>query len=115
MADEVVRGWDLTEIRLEARYVSHKPDAATLNCRSISLVPPKFHVAHGADGSVQRSMVEPAAILAIGVDAAAISALAWSPTHLLFNESSTNERLEFPVSLRDLDVNEQSARFVVRG
>jgi hypothetical protein len=115
MAGEIVKRWDLTEIRLEARYFGHESDTVTLACRSLSLVPPKFHLEHGADGSVQRSVSEPEAILAAGIDVAALQALAWQPTHLLFNEATTGEPLEFPVSLGDRDERRQSAKFVVRG
>jgi hypothetical protein len=114
MAVEIVKRWDLTEIRLEARYLNHEPDKSTLHCRSLSLIPPDFLIEHGSDGSVQRSAVEPGTILATGIDVAAIRALAWSPTHLLFDEATTGEVMEFPVSLRDLDERHQSARFVVR-
>jgi hypothetical protein len=76
MADEIVKRWDLTEIRLDARYYfGHEPDTVILGCRSLSLVPPKFHLEHGADGSVQRSVSEPEAILAAGIDVAALRRL----------------------------------------
>jgi hypothetical protein len=115
MAVEIVKRWDLTKIRLEARYLNHEPDKSTLPCRSLSLIPPEFLIERGSDGSVQRSLVEPGAILATGIDVAAIRALSWSPTHLLFDQATTGEAVEFPVSLRDLDERHQSARFVVRG
>jgi hypothetical protein len=65
--------------------------------------------------AIMRSVVEPGAILATGIDVAAIRALAWSQTHLLFDQATTGEAVEFPVNLRDLDERRQSARFVVRG
>jgi hypothetical protein len=115
MADEIVKRWDLTEIRLDVEYLSnHEPDTATLACRSLSLVPPKFHIDHGAGGSVARSEVVPETILANGIDVVALQALSWHPDTLQFKDATTGVTRTFPVSLVDIDERRQSATFRVR-
>jgi hypothetical protein len=97
-----MRTWNVTEITLVANYMNHEPDTLTTPCRSLSLSPPQFKEQSGADGFIQRSMVKPSVMTAIGVDASVIRTLMWKPNRLTFWDTITKKEETFPISSVDV-------------
>ena len=106
--------WNVIEMTLVANYKNHKPDTLTTPCRSLSLSPPQFNQESGADGFIQRSMVKPSVMTAVGVDASVIRSLTWVPNELAFRDAITGKEETFP--LRSVDVSPQNeVSFIVHG
>jgi hypothetical protein len=90
--------WNVTEITLVANYIRGEPDTLTTPCRALSLSPPQFKEESGADGSIQRSMVKPSVMTAVGVETSVIRSLTWKPNRLTFRDAVTGKEETFPIS-----------------
>ncbi len=108
--------WDVSTFMLQARYLgAHATEGAAISCRSLMLTAPDYNLKTGADGSGMYSLVEPAYIVAAGVDIGAIRAIRWlnDLTHLLFIDPLGGEQKEFHVGFADVD-QQGTARFRLR-
>lgn len=90
--------WPVREVHLAAYYLSnHDKDAASIPCRSVSLIPGNYKSEVGADGSVSRSITKPASLLLEGADPSALHKLGWQPQVALFTDASTGEEHSFNI------------------
>lgn len=89
--------WDAQSILLRARYMNAPDDKVTLTCKSIIAIPPRyFEDQIGADGSVQRSLKEPATLIVEEIGPQ--PALSWSPTEVEFLDGESGRPQKFQVS-----------------
>jgi hypothetical protein len=105
---------DVREITLEAFYINHDPDRQAFTCQSVSVIPGRYVADSSADGNVMRSEIEPPTVVVRGVDAKAVEALRWSPTHLRFIDAKTGEENLFSGQLRDM-LEPDTMKFAIYG
>jgi len=105
---------DVKEITLEALYINHDPDRQAFTCQSVSVIPGRYVDDTSADGNVMRSEIESPTVVVRGVDAKAVKALRWSPTHLRFKDAKTGEEKLFSGQLRDM-VEPDTMKFAIYG
>jgi len=90
--------WTVNEIKLERRYIAGKPEVVAIPCQSLSVVPAKYVTDVATDGHQQRSEIVEASLLAEGVDLSPLKGVRWTPTHLVFMDSTTGEAKVLAVS-----------------
>lgn len=96
-----MRTRDVTEITFVGRYIGADPDSRSFPCGSVSEIPAKYVDRTGADGSIERTMIEPHMFVIAGIEARAVDALGWEPNRFQFNDAETGESKEFIGKLRD--------------
>ncbi|MGC1686886.1 MAG: deaminase, partial [Candidatus Acidiferrales bacterium] len=88
--------WGAKSVVLRARYLNAPDDEATLTCKGIVAIPPRyFEDQIGADRSAQRSLKEPRTLLVEGIGSQ--RTLAWSPTEVEFLDSASGQSQKFQI------------------
>jgi hypothetical protein len=77
-------------------------EAVVIPCRSLSVVPEQYVTDVAADGREQASEIE-ASLLAEGVDLTPLKGVRWTPTHLVFTDSTTGEAKDLAVSSYNIE------------